>query len=307
MFRKRKMNVIASISEAIQRIDCRVAMLLAMTMYPLNIYAQDNAQDYVPPPLFETPSYDEPAPSKPIMPKKIEEQRTAPSNVSAPKPTSKPAFKVKNWAKKSDPKTTISKKNAPPPPNYRGASSKGVVRGPKTMPSAPAKSVESEVLFEAPEGQNTPLLYQQPKTQAPLVTTKAPVKPIAKPVVVPKNVAEKIPPLPAFKTPEDGVLQSTLYFVSVTERLSDTNQKTIKHLIIPELQKNDKKRLLIQAYASSQKDVLNGDRRIALSRALNIRRFLVQNGINPSRLDVRALGANTNTQPLDRVELMIIS
>jgi len=279
-------------------------LAISLCFLPSFSFAQERAEDYVPPPLFEAPSYS-PKPKKRASPRKTsEEPRTAVSKV-APKPQEKPepkpTFKVRDLSKQQNSRT-VNKKKVAPPPNYRG-----VVKGPKTMPSAPAKSVESEVLFEAPKGNNTPLLYQQPKAQ-PKIVTKAPVKPSTKPVAEePTSVAEKIHPLPAFKTPEDGVLQSTLYFVSITEELSDTNQKTIKHLIVPELNKNNKKRLLIQAYASSQDNVLNGDRRISLSRALNIRRFLVENGINPSRLDVRALGANTDTQPVDRVELLIIS
>lgn len=296
MFRKLKYNVIASKAKQ-SRIDCFVVILFAMTGLPLNTLAQQ----YKPPPLFETPTYS-PAP-KTAPTNKGEQPRTA-SSKTAPKPKEKPdpkpAFKVRDLSKQQNSRT-LNKKKVAPPPNYRG-----VVKGPKTMPSAPANSVESEVLFEAPEGQNIPLLYQQPKTQ-PKITPKTRAKPSTKPVTEPKTVAEKIPSLPAFKTPKDGVLQSTLYFVSVTEELSDTNQKTIKHLIIPELRKNDKKRLLIEAYASSQNNVLNGDRRISLSRALNIRRFLIENGIDSSRLDVRAFGANTDTQPIDRVELLIIS
>lgn len=231
-------------------LDCFA--LLAMTILPLKTLAQE----YVPPPLFETPSYI-PAETMP-----------------APKPELKPKPKPK----------PLLKRDIPPPP-----ASNGVVKGPKTMPSAPMKSVESEVLYELPKQQVAPLIINFQKKSSPIL-----------------EEPEFVPPLPAFKNLSEDMIQSTLYFVSVTESLSETNKTTLKHLIIPELKKNDNKRLLIQAFAAPQEDVLSGDRRIALSRALNVRRFLIDQGISPSRLDVRALGAQTNTQPLDRVELIII-
>jgi outer membrane protein OmpA-like peptidoglycan-associated protein len=262
-------------------------------LYP----AQIMAQDYVPPPLFDTPPspVEEARPEtivKPPVVKETIERKAAPEPLPAvPPPPHKPKVK-RNFNLK--PKTTpvtepqrtkqvtpVKKKDIPPPP-----ASRGVVKGPKTMPSAPAKSVESEVLFEAPENTPSPL-------------------PIPKKVESIPTEPEDIPPLPAFKELSNGALQSILYFVSITEELSANHKATIKHLIIPELKKNDKKRLLIQAYAASQEDVLSGDRRISLSRALNVRRFLIEQGINPSRLNVRAMGAQTNKQPLDRVELII--
>lgn len=247
------------------------------------------AQDYVPPPLFDTPSYSPPSPvitPAPVIP--VEEPRTAPV---APKPRQKPAFKTK--PKQEPIVEPLAKRDIPPPPKSTPTPvitpiiNKGVVKGPKTMPSAPAKAVQKEVLFK-PEARTAPLLQRQPEKT---------VETVKKP--------EFIPPLPAFKTLSEGALQSTLYFVSHTEKLSATNEATIKHLVLPELAKNQDKRLLIQAYASPQENVLNGDRRISLTRALNIRRMLIELGVKPSRLDVRALGAQTNTQPLDRVELVI--
>ncbi|MGK9166225.1 OmpA family protein [Inquilinus limosus] len=61
----------------------------------------------------------------------------------------------------------------------------------------------------------------------------------------------------------------------------------------------------IRAYAGAKPDPA-GARRISLSRALNIRSFLIDRGIDSKRIALRALG-NTSPpdQPADRVELRI--
>lgn len=241
--------------------------LLFFCFSPLYVYAQD----YVPPPLFDSPQT--------IIKATPSEKKTG--SVVAPTPKIKPTSKPK----------PLKKNQIPPPPSV----SRGVVKGPITMPSAPAKAVESETLFESLE-EIAPLYNPSPveaEGQGPVTPDKL-------------NKPDFIPPLPPFKTLSNGALQSTLYFVSHTKTLSDANKKTITHLIVPELNKpSESKKILIQAYASPQENVLNGDRRIALSRALNIRKHLIESNISANRIDVRAIGSKTNSQPLDRVELII--
>lgn len=269
MFLKHNQNVIARAAKQFGLL--RRASLLAMTMmifFSLGGYAQE----YIPPPLFEAPKE-----TTPVEPAKEQ-------NIPVfPKPSAKP--------------TPILKKDVPPPPSVikatpnpttqPPAASEGMAKGPKTMPSAPAKSVEREVLYE-PENKIIPMMSKLKENKVTAIESP-----------------EFVPPLPELKTTPEGALETTIYFVSNIKELSQTNQTTIKHLIIPELSKNSAKRLLIQAYASPQDNVLNGDRRTALSRALNVRRFLIEQEISPSRIDVRAVGAQTNVQPLDRVELIL--
>ncbi|WP_342236547.1 OmpA family protein [Inquilinus sp. OTU3971] len=61
----------------------------------------------------------------------------------------------------------------------------------------------------------------------------------------------------------------------------------------------------IRAYAGAKPDPANA-RRLSLSRALNIRSFLIDRGIDSKRIALRALG-NTSPpdQPADRVDLRI--
>lgn len=71
---------------------------------------------------------------------------------------------------------------------------------------------------------------------------------------------------------------------------------------------NSEDRLQIRAYAaSSGSDGGSGARRLALSRALAVRAYLIDRGIRSTRIDVRALGTPTDGSPVDRVEVAPVS
>lgn len=75
--------------------------------------------------------------------------------------------------------------------------------------------------------------------------------------------------------------------------------------VLRQLENNPGWRVQIQAFASPAGEGVSSARRISLSRALAIRTWLMDRGIEASRMDVRALGAETDRQPLDRVDLVI--
>jgi outer membrane protein OmpA-like peptidoglycan-associated protein len=63
-------------------------------------------------------------------------------------------------------------------------------------------------------------------------------------------------------------------------------------------------RLEILAYASGSEDAANRARRMSLSRALAVRSYLIKQGVQSTRMDVRALGNNVEGEPADRVDLI---
>lgn len=63
-------------------------------------------------------------------------------------------------------------------------------------------------------------------------------------------------------------------------------------------------RLQVRAYATGEDGSKSSARRISLSRALSVRSYLMDKGIKPNRVDVRALGTDTDKSPLDRVDLV---
>jgi outer membrane protein OmpA-like peptidoglycan-associated protein len=66
----------------------------------------------------------------------------------------------------------------------------------------------------------------------------------------------------------------------------------------------DSGRLQIRAYAAGEDGNKGSARRISLARALAVRTRMMDKGIDPARLDVRALGTETDRSPTDRVDLV---
>lgn len=120
---------------------------------------------------------------------------------------------------------------------------------------------------------------------------------------VPARVAMAPPRL----LPQDIVVPTladlTLEFDGASSELNDnTRQKLVN--IVPHLTESESRRLAVHAYASGEDGSKSSARRISLSRALAVRAFLMDNGVPPTRVDVRALGLETDRKPLERVDLV---
>jgi outer membrane protein OmpA-like peptidoglycan-associated protein len=63
-------------------------------------------------------------------------------------------------------------------------------------------------------------------------------------------------------------------------------------------------RLQVLAYAEGDEDEVGHARGVSLQRALTMRDFLAANGLDLSRVDVRALGNTAQEDPADRVDLI---
>lgn len=66
-------------------------------------------------------------------------------------------------------------------------------------------------------------------------------------------------------------------------------------------------RLELRAYAGPPHDTSSNARRLALKRALSVRRLLVSNGVTAERIYVRALGGTSDSGPTDRVDVRLYS
>ncbi|GAB3455838.1 OmpA family protein [Insolitispirillum peregrinum] len=75
--------------------------------------------------------------------------------------------------------------------------------------------------------------------------------------------------------------------------------------IIQKLNSNPELSARIQAYAAGDDSSVSKARRLSLSRALAIRSYLLDRGIAPTRIEVRALGTPTKGNP-DRVDVEMI-
>lgn len=64
-------------------------------------------------------------------------------------------------------------------------------------------------------------------------------------------------------------------------------------------------RVQLQAYGGNRGDKGSDARRLSLKRALAIRQVLIDNGVSPDRIDVRAMGGVDDTGPADRVDVFV--
>jgi len=63
----------------------------------------------------------------------------------------------------------------------------------------------------------------------------------------------------------------------------------------------------LKAFAAGNAETASQARRLSLSRALAVRSFLIDKGIESTRMDVRALGTKFEDGPPDRVDILIVT
>jgi outer membrane protein OmpA-like peptidoglycan-associated protein len=77
--------------------------------------------------------------------------------------------------------------------------------------------------------------------------------------------------------------------------------------IAKSLAADTERRLQLVAYATGTNDEANQARRLSLSRALNVRAYLIDHGVRNTRMDVRALGNRPDDgKPADRVDILYV-
>jgi outer membrane protein OmpA-like peptidoglycan-associated protein len=64
-------------------------------------------------------------------------------------------------------------------------------------------------------------------------------------------------------------------------------------------------RVELQAFGGAKGDKGSDARRLSLKRALSIRQVLIDDGVAPDRIDVRAMGGSDDTGPADRVDVYV--
>ena len=177
------------------------------------------------------------------------------------------------------------------------------------MPAAPAIPVSAETQT-APESQTdtqtaaTALPAPKPMENIPPPLTEPQLVQIGKNIeTIPARVAIAPPRLEPQDIEVPTLADLTLEFDGTSSDLNaPTRQKLIN--IIPHLKQEGERRLAVHAYASGEDGSKSSARRISLSRALAVRAFLMDNGVQPTRVDVRALGLETDRKPLERVDLV---
>jgi outer membrane protein OmpA-like peptidoglycan-associated protein len=97
-----------------------------------------------------------------------------------------------------------------------------------------------------------------------------------------------------------------LLFDGSSSDLSDSARAELQRLAA-ELNKQTNTRIQLLAYAEGTPTTLSQARRLSLDRALTVRSFLANQGVNTTRIDVRALGNQTEGgAPANRVDLLVM-
>lgn len=101
--------------------------------------------------------------------------------------------------------------------------------------------------------------------------------------------------------------QATLFFAFGETDIADDMKQDIDTGILKTLENKTDIRVEILAYAQAVDDTPSSARRVSLARALALRTYLLSKKIESHRIDVRALGKNTNKLPIDRIDVELIN
>lgn len=143
---------------------------------------------------------------------------------------------------------------------------------------------------------------------APAAIAAAPqplLAPVPPPIpVMPQQVAS----LPSAEAPavSRGADTLSLLFAADESKLSDSGRSELAALV-KRMQKDEDLNLQLLAYASGDEASSSKARRLSLSRALEVRKVLMDKGIRSTRIEVRALGNKLDGRgPADRVDAVLV-
>tara|TARA_Y100001960_G_scaffold330907_1_gene426301 strand:+ start:848 stop:1939 length:1092 start_codon:yes stop_codon:yes gene_type:complete len=96
-----------------------------------------------------------------------------------------------------------------------------------------------------------------------------------------------------------------ILFETESDALSDADRALLQGLA-GQLDANPDQRVQLRAFASSEGTSASDSRRLALSRALAVRAYLIENNVRSTRIDVRALGDKAEEGPMDRIDIVLV-
>jgi outer membrane protein OmpA-like peptidoglycan-associated protein len=195
--------------------------------------------------------------------------------------------------------TTLGDAAVPPPGGATAdLSPGGAVGGSEPLPPPPTPAGE-------PAATTAPMPTTEAATAPATTTAPAPA-----PSVTPPTQSASVEPAAGTQPPPDAADQATLIdgqlripYDHGTRGIPEAAMGKIDALI-EKLHGEPSLRLQVLAYADGDSDEVTRARGLSLSRALAMRAYLVEHGIDMTRMDVRALGNTAQEEPADRVDLI---
>jgi len=187
----------------------------------------------------------------------------------------------------------------------------------KTLKAAPAPAVIEAPQAEKPdEAEKAAAVPAEVNPAADIVPAAIETPQAEKPAEAEKAAeapAEETPSGPTVrerrhKTPDAAVQMQSDVTIAFDKNSSELSPAAAKDLDTLAMQLKDmpNQRLQIRAYATDADGNESNARRISLSRGLMVRSYLVEKGIKPVDLDVRALGSDSDQAPSDEVEVVFV-
>jgi outer membrane protein OmpA-like peptidoglycan-associated protein len=272
----------------------------AVPAAPLKPKAQPVAVNVEKPALAELiQATQKPVEIKPPAEPKVAEAKPAPVQIPTPAPVAKPAV---------PPKPQIAEVPVVKPEPAKPAGPQiSLPEMPAPKPAAPAAVVKAEVP-PAPIAPVAPVIKAE-VPPAPVVA--APPAPAPMPLAVltppPAAPAPIVPQVAAVTGPAVALKGDTLSMRYAGEdfKLPDSARAELTALA-KRMEKSESLSLQLLSYASGDEASASAARRLSLSRAIEVRKFLLDQGVRSTRIEMRALGNKTDGGSPDRVDAVLV-
>lgn len=182
-----------------------------------------------------------------------------------------------------------------------------------SLPEVPkSASVPAQAVEAAPAPVEPAVTAKaEPAPQAVPAPVAAPTALTPPPLPVPEPQVAALPPVPA-QVPVSVVSSSkgdTLSVVFGSESATlPANVQPQLDALVKRLRKEDNLGLQLLAFAEGDDANASRARRLSLSRALEVRKYLMEQGVRSTRIEVRALGNKMEgSGPADRVDAVLVS
>lgn len=143
--------------------------------------------------------------------------------------------------------------------------------------------VKAETLLEAhsPKGVSEPLALLSPSAPKAVIPEKAPSK---------------------TETLQEGASLKLEFAKDQTELVSEEQAKL--EGLIQHMKDHKEQRIKLVSYASGTPEQPSSARRVSLQRAISVRKYFIEKGIEPTRINVQALGDEVSVGSKDHMEIM---
>jgi outer membrane protein OmpA-like peptidoglycan-associated protein len=156
-----------------------------------------------------------------------------------------------------------------------------------------------------------------PAPPAPAPAPPPPAAPAAAPAATPPTAPStapaaaappSTPPTQTASLPGKTALPARVVFTGANTDLPDQAKSTLD-AVVQALQAEPQLRIELVAYASGSAEQASEARRVSLARAISVRAYLIEKGVDSKRFEVRALGNRTDTAAAaaDRVDILALT